>query len=76
MPPIELDPETGYPKHQIHINPYHCPSCQRHGRFRSGVGFEHEMRCSSCNLVWDPERVIQERRDLAANQIGQYGDGI
>lgn len=33
-----------------------CPVCKKGGSWRSGVGFEHEMRCGKCQLVWEPDR--------------------
>jgi len=39
-----------------------CPQCGRGGRWRSGVGFEHEKICMKCDLAWEPgERVAIKR---------------
>jgi hypothetical protein len=32
-----------------------CPICDKVGSWRRGVGFEHEMRCGKCQLVWEPD---------------------
>lgn len=37
---------------------YRCPSCGRAGHWRSGVHFDHEMRCfNGCDPapVWEPD---------------------
>ena len=44
-----------------------CPCCQKLGRWRSGVGFEHEMRCGACSEVWEPGPV-ETHRFLVNNQ--------
>ena len=43
------------PGDRQYINAKGCPKC--HGlriRWRSGVGFENEMRCADCSHVWEP----------------------
>jgi hypothetical protein len=58
------------------ISPYHCPKCGKRGKWRSGVGFEHEMICFKCWEVWEPSEIKQIAQQEAENLIGQNGDGI
>lgn len=57
-------------------HPYRCPKCNKVGHWRSGVHFDHEMRCGDCDEVWDPSEVDEENRELARQQINTSGDGI
>lgn len=36
---------------------YRCFACNEFGRGRSGVGFEHELICMKCNVVWEPDKM-------------------
>lgn len=45
-----------------------CPACHKWGKTRSGVGFEHEERCThGCDLTWDSEQdyllIVTDRKD-------------
>ena len=53
-----------------------CPGCRRYGRFRAGYEFDHEMRCSRCNIVWVPAAILDYRASLAKTLQGMHGDGI
>jgi len=55
---------------------YKCPKCNKVGKWRSGVGFEHEMRCSNCNIVWDPEEHRYYNEELTKSLINVQGDDI
>lgn len=57
-------------------SPYHCPKCGKRGKWRSGVGFEHEMICYKCWEVWEPNEVIQKLEQKATELVNQNGDGI
>lgn len=45
------------------LSPYHCPKCGRRGIWRSGVHFEHMMRCPD-HGVWTPNEVINYQQDV------------
>lgn len=34
---------------------YHCPECGHRGRWRRGVHFDHEMICTRCGFIWEPQ---------------------
>lgn len=59
---------------------YKCPFCDKAGHWRSGVHFDHEMRCGDCCVVWEPEvtyrilrddkpRILQELLDSIKNRV-------
>lgn len=40
-----------------------CPQCGKGGRWRSGVGFEHEKICFACDyLTWEPGEMVEVKR--------------
>ncbi len=39
-----------------------CPKCGNQCYWRSGLGFDHEMRCCSCNFKFDPEELWEQER--------------
>ena len=55
-----------------------CPVCGKDGRWRSGVGFEHEKIClaHSPASVWCPDDIDCARKMMASDAIGRCGDGI
>lgn len=57
-------------------SPYRCPKCNKPGRYRRGVGFDHEMRCWSCDETWEPEQIIQELQEKTEELRFVSGDGI
>jgi hypothetical protein len=59
---------------------YKCPFCDKPGSWRSGVHFDHMMRCGACSVVWEPEetyriirddrpRILQELLDSIKNRV-------
>lgn len=48
-----------------------CPVCRKHGSWRRGVGFEHEMRCGrhEAGVVWCPDD-IEIARNLITSRRG------
>ena len=55
-----------------------CPRCEGAGRWRSGLGFEHEKICMrhEPSEVWCPGDIQRYREIVAEQQIGQDGFGI
>ena len=55
-----------------------CPNCDGSGRWRRGVGFEHEKICMKHEpyVVWCPGDIQQYRHIVAIEMIGQDGYGI
>lgn len=62
-------------------NPHHCPQCDRPGVWRNGVGFEHEMRCTQCKIVWCPGEIAVDpgahyRREYRGVKLDPYRIGM
>lgn len=58
--------------------PGQCPVCGKSGRWRNGVGFEHEKICMAHSpaCVWCPGDIEDARRAQAEESRGKAGDGI
>jgi len=72
-----------YYSDKVHINhmslrygAHQCPDCGGNGRWRSGVYFEHEKRCSTCNTKWCPDTVEGYLECLVQVIENTDGDGI
>lgn len=49
-----------------------CPNCGSKAiHWRSGVGFEHEVRCSKCSLCWEPGKENEAVVELANRKQAQ-----
>lgn len=55
-----------------------CPTCGKGGRWRNGVGFEHEKICMAHTpaSVWCPSDIEDARAAQAEDARGRSGDGI
>lgn len=51
------------------LSAYSCPRCLKPAYYRKGQAFEHEKICGYCNIDWDPNDVIEFRRQQRVQQI-------
>lgn len=51
---------------------FDCPGCKKRGFRRHGVHFDHEFRCGSCDLSWEPGKtvlMVEFNADVAKSSV-------